>query len=75
MTAVRDRKTRLCFETDERFRGREIVIEVEPRLAYVRLKGTRTRYPISWEGIFNKAVQLEAARVRAEKLAKKKAGR
>jgi len=61
-----DRKTRLSFITNQtaRYRGklREIVIEVFPEHANVRLLGTRTRYEISWRGVFDLAAEIYARR-------------
>jgi hypothetical protein len=63
------RKTRLSFITNQvaRYRGREreIVIEVFPEHAAVRLLGTRTRYEVSWRGVFDLAAEIYARRERA----------
>ena len=60
------RKTRLSFITNQtaRYRGkeREIVIEVFPEHAAVRLSGTRTRYEVSWRGVFDVAAEIHARR-------------
>jgi hypothetical protein len=74
-----DRKTRLTFITNQhaRYRGklREIVIEVFPEHAAVRLLGTRTRYEVSWRGVFDLAAEIyarrEKERRKAERIAKK----
>ena len=62
------RKTRLTFITNStaRYRGkeREIVIEVFPEHAAVRLLGTRTRYEVSWRGVFDLAAEIYARRER-----------
>ena len=59
MTHLSKRKTRLTFTTNQtgRYRGkeREIVNEVFPEHAAVRLHGTRTRYEVSWRGVFDLA--------------------
>lgn len=77
MTALSERKTRLTFETAatvrERGRSREVVIEAQPYLALVRLKGTRKTFPISYTTIYETAARIEAERVRAEKKAARKA--
>lgn len=63
---VADRKSRLTFVTEStaRYRGkeREIVIEVSPHYATVRLVGTRTRYEVSWRGVFDVAAEIYARR-------------
>ena len=59
MTALSQRKSKLIFETGsvirERCRLREVVIEAEQTFAYVRLKGTRTRFAIEWSAIYHAA--------------------
>ncbi|HEV2470081.1 MAG TPA: hypothetical protein VGS78_12875 [Candidatus Sulfotelmatobacter sp.] len=63
---VAQRKSHLTFITNAtaRYRGkeREIVIEVFPEQAAVRLLGTRTRYEISWRGVFDVAAEIYARR-------------
>jgi hypothetical protein len=77
MTALSQRKSKLTFETGdtvrERGRSREIIIEAENTFAYVRLKGTRTRFMIEWSAIYSAAAKLAAAQRRREKLAGKRA--
>jgi hypothetical protein len=76
---IADRKTRLSFITNQvaRYRGklREIVIEVFPEHAAVRLLGTRTRYEVSWRGVFDLAAEVyarrEKERRKAERIARK----
>jgi hypothetical protein len=73
------RKSRLTFITNStaRYRGkdREIVIEVYPDYAAVRLLGTRTRYEASWRAIHDLAAEIfsrrERERRKAERIAKK----
>lgn len=75
------RKSRLTFITNStaRYRGkdREIVIEVFPEHAAVRLLGTRTRYEASWRAIHDLAAEIFARRERerrkAERIARKTA--
>jgi hypothetical protein len=75
MTALSQRKSKLTFETGdtmrERGRSREIIIEAEDTFAYVRLKGTRTRFAIEWSAIYTAATKLAAAQQRRERLAGK----
>lgn len=81
MKKVAERKSRLSFITNQvaRYRGkeREIVIEVFPEHAAVRLLGTRTRYEASWRAIFDLAAEIysrrERERRKAERIAKKHA--
>ncbi len=76
MTRLSSRKTRLTFETNNevRYRGkyRAVVLEAQPEVALVKLKGTRTAFPISYEAIYHVAAKLEAVRVHNEKKARKK---
>lgn len=76
---LRHRKTRLTFVTNQtaRYRGkdREIVIEVFPEHASVRLLGARTRYEISWRGVFDLAAEIHARRERAQKKTEREARR
>lgn len=78
MTAIKDRKTRLAFTTEEcaRHKGsqlRRIVIEVNDA-GYggnVRLEGTSTRFPISFHSIWERAVKAQVDAERAERKTKK----
>lgn len=76
MTALAKRKSRLIFETSDtvRYRGklREVVVEAHQEFAYIRLKGTRQRFLISWAGIFSHAVKINVDKQRAEKKARRK---
>jgi hypothetical protein len=79
MTHLAKRKTRLVFTTNStaRYRGkdREIVIEVFPEHAAVRLLGTRTRYEVSWRGVFDLAAEIYARRERERRKAERTARR
>jgi len=63
---LKHRKTRLSFVTEgtARYRGkeREIVVDVFPHHAALRLSGTRTSYEISWRGVFDYAAENHARR-------------
>jgi len=64
MTRLEQRRTRLAVVTNQsaRYRGRDrdIVVEIHPDRAELRLLGTRTRYLITWRGIFDRAAELYA---------------
>lgn len=81
MTALAQRKRKLIFETaaEVRYRGRFRPVIVEPDAqgftVAVRLKGTRTRYEGSWEGVFQHFGKLAADRARAERKQKRLARR
>ena len=59
MTTLSNRKTRLVFETADTVREnsklRAVIIEAQPMIAYVRLKGTRRAFPISYAAIYHAA--------------------
>jgi hypothetical protein len=75
--SLASRKTRLVFETDdaifERGHNRQIVIEARPGYCYLRLKGSRRRFPICYAAIFHRAVEIATDQARRDKAAKKKA--
>lgn len=79
MSNLETRKTRLVFTTcdavRERGRLREVVLEAQPYIALVRLKGTRTSFPISYAAIYHQAAKIAAAERRAEKKANRKSTR
>lgn len=81
MRALSQRKTRLVFETDdavfERGHNRQIVIEAHPGYCYLRLKGSRRRYPICYAAIFHRAAEMAAEQAQKERwaAARKKGGR
>lgn len=78
MQRVANRMTALSFITNAsaRYLGkeREIVVEVQPDTACIRLLGTQTRYEISWRGVFDYAARVTAERVRADRKALKRRG-
>jgi hypothetical protein len=71
MIHLRDRRNRLSFATNStaRYRGREreIVMEVFPEYAAVRLLATRTRYEVCWRAIFEFAAEIRARKERERK--------
>jgi len=71
MTKLAKRKTRLQFETSDIFRHRPVIVEADAYLARIRLKGTRTRFEISWGAIYTAAAKLETARRLKEYRAKR----
>jgi len=79
MTALAQRKSRLVLVTSdavfEKGQRREVVVEVSPYTATLRLKGTRTRFEVSWAGIMNYAVKVAVEKERAEKKAARKGRR
>jgi hypothetical protein len=76
MKKIAERKSRLSFITNQvaRYKGREreIVIEVFPEHAAVRLLGTRTRYEVSWRGVFDLAAEIYARREKERRKTERK---
>ena len=68
MSKLSQRKRKAVFETDGAIRGRPLVVELTPPLAFIREKGRRARYEISWEGIYWLAIKAKADRDRREKM-------
>ena len=79
MRSIAERKSSLKFVTEAtvRFRGslRQVVVECDPHgfTATVRLAGTRTKLPFTWEGVYVHAAKQAAEKVRSEKAALRKA--
>lgn len=71
MSALAERKTKLVFETAETVRecgrSRSVIIEAQPYIALVRLKGTRKAFPISYGAIYHAAARLAAVEARSAK--------
>lgn len=73
------RKSRLAFTTEATSRykrkDREIVVEVFPHTATLRLSGTRTRYEVSWRAVFDLAAEIFARQERERRKAARAAKR
>jgi hypothetical protein len=76
MTALKERKTNLAFQVEAEIREcgryRKIVLEPKPFFLEVRLSGTRTRFPVSYEAIYQLAARIAADRERAERKERRK---
>ncbi len=79
MTALSKRKSKLQFETEgevrDRGKMRQVVLECEGTFARVRLKGTQSRFPITYRAIYEYAAKCAADQVRREKAAAKAASK
>jgi len=53
------------------WRGRPIVVEVQPQMLTFRLKGTKTRYALSIVGAFEQAVKIAAYQAAKERKARR----
>ena len=75
MTNLSKRKSKLTFETEdvlkERGKFRQVIIEAQPHVAYVRLKGMREAFPISYGAIYHMAAKIAANEKRLAKKGKK----
>ncbi len=78
MSCLLERKAQIIFITASSMRDngkrRKIVIESRPEFAIVRMEGSKERFPISWEMIYEVAkrhhlqnLELEAAAKRPHK--------
>ena len=59
-------------ETAVRERGRPLLVELHAGFMALRLKGTRQRWPISYESVFWSAVKLAAEKQREERMKDRK---
>ncbi len=70
MGCLLDRKAQIIFvsasSVDERGKKRRVVIESRPGFAVVKLNGSKKRYPIAWEMIYEIAKQNHAKNLRLE---------
>lgn len=86
MGCLLERKAQVIFITaasvKENGKKQKVVIESRPEFAIVRLDGSRERFPIAWENIYEIAkkrhsenLRLEARAEQLSKRSKGKAGR
>lgn len=77
MSVLSKRKTRCVLEFSDTVREcgklREIIFELSPYGISVRLKGLRSSYEITPASVYTTAVMRQLSRLKAEKLAAKKA--
>jgi hypothetical protein len=77
LSTVRQKATR-TVEVDGRkttqyyWKERRIVMQCTPHVAQMRLEGTRRWFPISYNSMLNKAIDIQVEKDRADKAAKKK---
>jgi hypothetical protein len=73
MTTLAKRKSRLVLVTSdlvrERGKSREVVLEPQSHYTAVRLKGTRTRFEVSYAAIYHFAARIAAEKAHAAKKA------
>jgi hypothetical protein len=70
MGCLLDRKAQIIFvsasSVDESGKKRRVVIESRPGFAILKLNGSKKRYPIAWEMIYEIAKQNHAKNLRLE---------
>lgn len=71
MTRLRNRKSKLKFETENILRGRPVVAQAHPDYITVRLKGQRTSFDVSWSSIYYLGAKVAADIRREEKRRKR----
>jgi hypothetical protein len=73
------RKTQIIFmsasSVDENGTKRKVVIESRPQFAIVKLHGSRKRFPIAWELIYEMAERHHSENLRLEARAKQQLNR
>ena len=75
MTLIAKRKSVMRGETAVQIQKRELIVEIRPCTVFIRQKGRRTGYEVSWESIYILGAAKEAERARAERKAKRKGGK
>ena len=70
MGCLLERKAQIIFvsasSVNENGKKRRVVIESRPEFAIVKLNGSRKRFPIAWEVIYDMAKQYHAKNLRLE---------
>jgi hypothetical protein len=70
MGCLLERKAQIIFVTassvEQNGKNRKVVVESRPTFAIVRLDGSRERFSIAWEAIYDIAKKLRAESLRQE---------
>jgi hypothetical protein len=70
MGCLLERKAQIIFvsasSVNENGKKRRVVIESRPEFAIVKLNGSRKRFPIAWEVIYDMAKRCHAKNLRLE---------
>lgn len=70
MTRIAERKTKLRAETSARYRGRELMLSIEPHDIILREKGRRQAFAVPIIAVYElgmKLAAMEARRLKAER--------
>jgi DNA gyrase inhibitor GyrI len=79
MGVLLERKTQVIFITassvEQNGKAREVIVESRPQYAVVQLNGSKEKYPIAWETIYELAKERHAENLRLEAKAQRQPGR
>jgi DNA gyrase inhibitor GyrI len=79
MRVLLERKTQVIFVTassvEQNGKAREVIVESRPQYAVVQLNGSKDKYPIAWEMIYELAKERHSENLRLEAQFKSKPGR
>jgi DNA gyrase inhibitor GyrI len=79
MGVLLERKAQVIFVTassvEQNGKAREVIVESRPQYAVVQLNGSKEKYPIAWEMIYELAKERHAENLRLEALAQSQRGR
>jgi hypothetical protein len=79
MGVLLERKTQVIFVTassvEQNGKAREVIVESRPQYAVVQLNGSKEKYPIAWEMIYELAKEWHTENLRLEAQAQRQAGR
>jgi hypothetical protein len=72
MTRIAERQTRMRGETNARYRGIPIMIDIDPHECIMRLKGKRTTFSAPWPVVYELGMKIAANEARRLKLESRK---
>ena len=79
MGVLLERKTQVIFVTassvEQNGRAREVIVESRPQYAVVQLNGSKEKYPVAWEAIYELAKGRHTENLRLEAQSHSKRGR
>ena len=79
MGVLLERNTQVIFVTassvEQNGKAREVIVESRPQYAVVQLNGSKEKYPIAWEMIYELAKEWHTENLRLEAQAQRQTGR
>ena len=79
MGVLLERKTQVIFVTatsvEQNGKPRDVIVESRPQYAIVQLNGSKEKYPIAWETIYELAKERHTENLRLEAQARRRPGR